>query len=330
MAGMTTANSEALIRSEIWSGDLKRVLEDQLMATKYVDWLSEFPDGTTFTVPSIGTLDVNDYTEDTAIQYSALDTGEFQFSITDYISSATYITQKDRQDAYYAAKLEAAFVPAMARAIQEHVEVNILKQGQPGTANGQTAGNLNSINGAAHRWVGSTLQNSKQIIGLADFARARHALKKANVPDTNLIAIVDPSVEYILNTQTNLVNVSNNPRWEGIIENGIGQGMQFVKNVYGFDVYTSNRLALSGSGQTGAAETIDGTASTGASVANLFFSATQDILPWMGAWRQMPKVDGEFNKDFQREEYVTTARYGLKTYRRENFVTVLSDPSIIS
>jgi len=329
MAGMTTANSEALIRSEIWSGDLKRILEDQLMATKYVDWLSGFPDGSTFTIPSIGTLDVNDYTEDTAIQYSAMDTGEFQFSITDYISSATYITQKDRQDAFYAAKLEASFVPSMARAIQERVEVDILKQGQPGTANGQTVANLNSINGAAHRWVGGTTTNSKQHIGLADFARARHALKKANVPDQNLIAIVDPSVEYLLNTLTNLVNVSNNPRWEGIVEGGIGQGMQFVKNVYGFDVYTSNRLALSGTNQTGAVETIDSVASTGASVANLFFSATQDILPWMGAWRQMPKVDGEFNKDFQREEYVTTARYGLKTYRRENLVTVLSDPSVV-
>lgn len=330
MAGMTTANSDALIRSEIWSGDLKKILEDQLMATKYVDWLSGFPDGTTFTVPSIGTLDVNDYVEDTAIQYNALDTGEFQFSITDYLSSATYITQKDRQDAFYAAKLEASFVPAMARAIQERVEVDILKQGQPNTSNGQTVANTNSINGAAHRFVGSTLTGAIQHIGLADFARARHALKKANVPDQNLIAIVDPSVEYVLNTLSNLVNVSNNPRWEGIVEGGIGQGMQFVKNVYGFDVYTSNRLPLSGANQSGAAETIGGTASTGASVANLFFSATPDILPWMGAWRQMPKVDGEFNKDFQREEYVTTARYGLKTYRRENLVTVLSDPSIVS
>lgn len=330
MAGMTTANSDALIRAEIWSGDLKRVLEDQLMATKYVDWLSGFPDGTTFTVPSIGTLDVNDYVEDTAVQYGALDTGEFQFSITDYISSATYITEKNRQDAFYAAKLEASFVPSMARAIQERVEVDILKQGQPGTSNGQTVANNNAINGADHRFVGSTLTGAVQHIGLADFAKARHALKKANVPDQNLIAIVDPSVEYVLNTLTNLVNVSNNPRWEGIVEGGIGQGMQFVKNVYGFDVYTSNRLPLSGTNQSGASETIDGTASTGASVANLFFSATSDILPWMGAWRQMPKVDGEFNKDFQREEYVTTARYGLKTYRRENLVTVLSDPAIVA
>ena len=329
MAGMSTANSDVLIRSEIWSGDLKRILEDQLMATKYVDWLSGFPDGSQFTIPSIGTLDVNNYLEDTAIQYSAMDTGEFTFQITDYISSATYITEKNRQDSFYSAKLEAAFVPAMSRAIAERVEVDILKQGQPGTPNGQTAGNLNAINGAAHRYVGSTLQNSKQILGLADFARANYSLNKANVPEGNRIAIVDPSVAYTLETLTNLVNVSNNPRWEGIVGTGISSGMQFIKNVYGFDVYMSNRLALSGVNQTGAVETINGTASTGQSVTNLFFSATSDILPWMGAWRQMPKVDGEYNKDFQREEYVTTARYGLKTYRRENLVTVLSDPSIV-
>lgn len=330
MAGMTTANSDALIRAEIWSGDLKRILEDQLMATKYVDWLTEFPDGSTFTVPSIGTLDVNDYVEDTDVQYSAIDTGEFQFSITDYVSSAAYITQKNRQDSFYAAKLEASFVPAMARAIQERLEVSILKQGQPGTANGQTAGNANNVNGAAHRWVGSTTSNSKQVIGVSDFSRALHSLKKANVPDTNLIAIVDPSVEYVINNTTNLVNISNNPRWEGIIETGIASGMRFVKNIFGFDVYTSNRLPLSGANQSGAVETIGGVASTGASVANLFFSATSDILPWMGAWRQMPKVDGQFNMNKQREEYVTTARYGLKTYRRENFITVLSDPSIVA
>lgn len=331
MAGMTTANTEALIRAEIWSGDLKKNLEDTLMATKYVDWLQGFPDGSTFTVPSISaSLDVNDYVEDTDVQYSSLDTGEFNFQITDYVSAATYITQRQRQDSFYSSKLEASFVPAMQRGIQERLEVSILKQGQPGTANGQTAGNANKINGAAHRMVGSVTQNSKQVIGVADFSRALHSLKKANVPDSNLIAIVDPSVEYLINNTTNITNISNNPRWEGIIETGIASGMRFVKNIFGFDIYTSNRLPLSGLNQSGAVETIDGVASTGQSVANVFFSATPDILPWMGAWRQMPKVDGQFNMNKQREEYITTARYGLKTYRRDNFLTILSDPSVVS
>ena len=139
-----------------------------------------------------------------------------------------------------------------------------------------------------------------------------------------MIAIVDPSVEYTINTLTNLANVSNNPMWEGIIATGIASGMRFLKNIYGFDVYTSNYLA--GAGATGAgAETVDGvTVADG--VCNVFFSAAGgDINPFLGAWRQMPKVDGEYNKDFQREEHIVTARYGVKLYRPENLVVILSD-----
>jgi hypothetical protein len=333
MAGMNVANSDALIRSEIWSSQLKDVLTDELMATGHVDWISEFPDGNQLTIPSIGVLTANDYTEDTAVQYSALDTGEWNMTISTYLSSATYITEKAKQDGYYMDQLVASFVPKQARAIKERLEADILKEGQPKTGNPagyQVAGNANRINGADHRWVGSSSVNSVQTLGVSDFAKAAYSLKKANVPDSNLIAIVDPSVEYVINTISNLTNVSNNPRWEGIIETGIGRGMRFVKNVYGFDVYTSNRLALSGTAQNGASETINSVASGTNAVCNLFFSADSDLKPWKGAWRQMPKVDGEYNKDFQRDEYVTTARYGLKIYRPENLVTVLSSTGVVA
>lgn len=315
----TTAQLDALIRSELWSANLKEALQDELQAVKYVDWMSGFPDGTTFTIPSIGDLPVRNYAEDTPVVYDSMDTGEFQFTITEYVSSATYITQKARQDAYYAAKLEASFVPKQLRAIMEKLETDIMALGAGGASGGQTASDTNSINGAAHRFVGT---GTSEAMAIADFARALHSLKKANVPDRNLIAIVDPSVEYTLNTLTNLVNVSNNPRWEGIITSGIASGMRFVKNVYGFDVYTSNYLA-------DANETIGGL-TTAAGKANLFFSASPEVLPFVGAWRQMPKVDGEFNKDFQREEYVTTCRYGLKVYRPENLVVVLTDTDVVS
>ena len=60
-------------------------------------------------------------------------------------------------------------------------------------------------------------------------------------------------------------------------------------------------------------------------VANYFFSATPgDTLPWVGAFRQMPTVYSEFNKDLQQEEYLTIAEYGFKLYRPENMVTVIS------
>lgn len=332
MAGENSANMQALIRSNVWSQQLKDVLYADLMAQGHVRWLSDFPDGNTLNIPSIGQLNSNDYVEDAPIQYSALDTGNFTFSITNYLSSATYITNKAKQDGYYMSELISSFVPKQARSINERLEVDILKEGQPKTGNPagyQVAGNTNTINGASHRWVGSTTLNSKQVIGPQDFAKALYGLKKANVPQENLIAIVDPSVEYVLNTLTNLVNVQNNPRWEGIINDGIGSGMKFVKNVYGFDVYTSQYLPKCGQGQTGTAETINSVASGTNAVANIFFSASADVLPFVGAWRQMPKVEGEYNKDFQREEYVTTCRYGVKIYRPENFITVLSDPAAV-
>lgn len=315
----TTTNIDVLIRSEIWSGELKEALLDELNASKYVDWLSNFPDGTQFTVPSVGDATVRTYVEDTPVVYDAMDTGEFAFTITEYLQSGTYITQKARQDAFYAAKLEASFVPKQLRALMEKVETDICALGAGGASGGQTASNKNSINNADHRWVAS---GTNETIVVQDFAKALYSLKKANVPDRNLIAIVDPSVEYAINTMTNIVNVSNNPRWEGVVVSGIASGMRFVKNVYGFDVYTSNYLADANETITA---TVGGARTTAAGKANLFFSADQSVLPFMGAWRQMPKVDGEFNKDFQREEYVVTCRYGLKVYRPENLVVVLSD-----
>lgn len=312
---MTTTTSALLVRSEIWANQLKEVLQDDLNAQGWVNWLSEFPDGDQFTIPSIGESTLRDYVEDTDIVYDALDTGEFTFSITEYVSAAHYITKKNRQDAFYSAQLESSFVPSQARALGERLETDILALAAGGASGGQTAANANQINGADHRFVAT---GTNETMAVADFAKALYSLKKANVPGSSLVAIVDPSVEYEINTITNIVNMSNNPRWEGIVETGIGSDMQFVKNIFGFDVFVSNYLPT-------ANETI-GALTTASGVANVFMSAAStDILPFMGAMRQMPEVDSDYNKDKQREEYVTTSRYGLKVYRPENLVCVLSD-----
>lgn len=324
MAGMNTGNSALLIRAEVWSNQLKDVLTDELNAQQYVDWIS-FPDGETLTIPSIGDLDVNDYQEDSAIEYTALATGEFQFSITEYLSSATYITMKNRQDSMYASRLEASFVPKQNRAIMVRLEGDILDQGQPGTPNGQTASSENLYNGAAHRWVGSNTRNSNRTLGFEDFAKALYALKRANVPQRDLVAIVDPSVEFVFNTEAPTMDVTYNPMWQGIVSDSVATGMRFTRNIMGFDIYVSNYLPTIAAG-----ETIDSVASGTDAVANLFFSMSSDVRPFIGAWRQSPKVDAEFNKDRQREEYVTTARYGVKLYRPENFITVLTSTDVIA
>ena len=312
MAGFSYSSNDHLVRSNLWSSNLKEFFEAELLGMKYVDIITDFPDGDTLNIPSIGQAEVLDYAEGKAVQYTGMDTGNFTFSIDQYKSSATYITERMKQDSFYMSRLVSSFVPKQNRGIQVAMEQKILSVGP----DAQTASNTNAINGAAHRWVG---QGTNETMAPQDFAKALYALEKANVPMTNLVAIVDPSVEYALNTLTNLVNVSNNPRWEGIISSGHVSGMRFVKNIYGFDVYVSQFLRPN----TGS-ETISSVTST-AGVNNLFFSAAQDALPIVGAIRQAPKVDSEFNKDLQREEYVTTARYGFKLYRPENMVCVVTD-----
>tara|TARA_R110002020_G_scaffold12032_3_gene44669 strand:+ start:1400 stop:2359 length:960 start_codon:yes stop_codon:yes gene_type:complete len=317
---MTTGNTDLLTRGEVWSGELKEILRDEMMAQRYVRMLEGFPDGDTFYIPSIGQAQVDDYSEDTEVAYRPLDTGQFTFSVDKYLSSATYITKKAEQDAFYSQQLISSFVPEQERAIMAHFETTTLAAADAGVS----ANSNESLDGVEHRWAAAA-----GTIALADFARARHALKRASVPDQALIAIVDPSVEYTINTLTNLVNVSNNPRFEGIVADGIATGMTFVKNIYGFDVYCSNYLAdVTDSALPDRSNSnVDFSSDNGK--ANLFFSAAPSVTPFVGAWRQMPEVDYEYNKDLQRHEYVTTSRYGVKLYRPENMVRIASKPSVV-
>ena len=324
MAGMISSNTDMqrLIRSEVYSSELKEILRDEMQAQRYVRMLDGFPDGDTFTIPTIGETTVADYTEDAAVSYVPMDTAEFSFTVDKYLQSASYMTKKAAQDSFYSAQLEARFVPEQERAIMEHFETTTFASPEVGV----TANSAETTDGVAHRIAGG---NSGRL-ELADFAFARYALKKSNVPDRGMVAIVDPSVEYQLNTLTNLVNVSNNPMWEGIVRDGIATGMRFVANVYGFDVYTSNYLKATVA--DAALLEADGTTaqdfSVNNGVANLFFSSDAGANPFVGAWRQMPEVDYEYNKDYQRHEYVTTARYGVKKYRPEGIVSIVSNPAV--
>lgn len=320
MSGVMTTTVDHLIRSEIWSTRLKEIFEADLFAMRYVEMLNDFPDGEIINIPSIGQVDTYNYEEGQAIRYTAIDTGNFQFRITDYVASATYITDKMKQDSYYTSRLEAAFVPKQARAIAERMEAGAFAIGQPGSTNGaQTANDPNTINGGAHRFVGSGVSGA---IAPQDFARAKYSLRKSLVPMNNLIAIVDPSVEYTLSTLTNLVNVSFNPKWEGIVRDGITTGMQFKMNIYGFDVYVSDWLPKNLNETISAVSTTTG-------VGNLFFTTEGDANPFIGAMRQPPRVESERNKDYQRDEYVTTARWGFGFYRPEALVTILTNEAVV-
>jgi len=73
MAGMMTTNTNYLIRTNLWSRQIKELLLDELMAMKFVRMISDFPDGYTLNIPSIGEAETADFTEGQAIKYNAMD-----------------------------------------------------------------------------------------------------------------------------------------------------------------------------------------------------------------------------------------------------------------
>lgn len=310
----SVATNEHLIRSNIWSSKLKEVFLEDLVAMKWIDMVDDFPDGDTINIPSIGQAEVNDYAENRPVTYTAFDTGNFTFTISQYKQTGVYITNKMKQDSFYYEQLVAKFVPNMYRALAKQMEVDALKVGP----DGQTPNDPNTINGAHHRFV-STQTN--EVMGLKEFALATYALEMANAPMTNLVAIVDPSVEYTLKTQSNLTSLQFNPKWEGIMRDDLITGSKFSFSILGWDVYTSQNLKKSVN------ETIAGpdSSTSGAGVANLFFSAAPDARPFIGLVREQPHIDSEYNKDYQREEYVSTSRYGFGLWRPESLVTIITD-----
>ena len=317
-SGFTVATDQGhVIRANLYSKQLKQLLLDDLFAMKFVKVLSEFPDGTTFNIPSLGEAETADFVEGQALKYNKMDTGNFTFSFDTYKYSAHSISNKFKRDSFWASDIEAAFVPREHRALMEAIETNILSKGP----NGQTASDLNVINEGEHRYVGSGLNES---ITHEDFFRARYALTKANVPLSSLVCILDPSTAFSLENQTNAVNLLTPMRqYEDILSNGLITGFKFRFNFAGFDCYVSNYLPRSIS------ETIDGkTVTTG--VANQFFSATPgDTLPIIGGFRQPPTVESKYEMDLQEERFATIAEWGFKLYRPENMVVVLTDTDVV-
>lgn len=322
MAGFSTQNNEHLIRSTLWTNQLKTLLMDELMANRFVRTLEVPSDAgsSTINIPSMGEAEVATFTEGQRIKYNKFDSGNYQFTFDQYKYSANSISEKFKRDSFYSDQVIAAFLPRQHRALMVDYEIRIFSVGN----SSQTASGLNAINNGNHRWVGS---GTNETFLVTDAATAQFSLKKANVPLTNLIAVVDPSVVWALQTQANVVNLLS-PMYGHIISDVTPTGMRFAgMNIYGFDVYSSNYLPACGDSHDGTGvETVNGL-TTGAGICNFFFSAAGgDISPWVGAWRQMPTVYSEFNKDTQETEYFTICEWGVQgDYRPENKVVILTD-----
>lgn len=325
MAGNITGNTSPLIKASVYSEFMLEQLKDGYLPESLHRNVSDFGDGDTLYIPTLGETILRDYAEDSAVKYDAVDTGQVSLTITEYVSAGSYITNKLKQDAYKAASLEASIAPNHLRKIKEKWETDLLAAASAA----QTASNPNTFNGFDHRWVADTAVTAG-VISVEDFIYMRLAFDKANVPEGGRIAIVDPISEAAVNKLTGDQGFINNPMYEGMVTTGFAKDHHFLRHIMGWDIWVSNRLT-----RIAAAETITGGPGSGANVAaagfiaNVFMSIADDqSKPIMGAMRQSPKTEGEYNKDFQRDEYVTTARWGFGAQRVDTLGIVLSSPSL--
>lgn len=304
-----TSNTRAFIESEQYSSFILRNLHDGLLPTTLYRDVSDFGTGETLNIKTIGSATLQDVSEDSPLNYDPIDTGEVSMSITDYVGTAWYITDKLREDGSQIDQIQAEHQAEATRSIQENFESRFLDVCNAA----QTDAATNAVNGFAHR-IGSAETND--VIALSHFIDMKLAFDKANVPYGGRIAIVDPvcasTLDRLVGIQSDVTDFGKN-----IMENGFDRDHQFLMNLYGWNIITSNRLAKG--------DFSDGTNAVAGGVANVFMSVADDnTKPIMSAWRRMPRVEGERNKDYRRDEFVNTARFGFGAQRLDSLGVVIT------
>lgn len=304
-----TTNTQAFIEQEIYSDFILSNLHDGLLGEQFYRNVADFGSGETLDIPVIGTVTIQDGAENEAFTYNPIDTGRVQLQINKYKGDAWFVTDEMREDGYNVDALMAARSTESTRAIQENFETDFLAV----CNSAQTDANPNTINGFAHRIASA---ETNDVFSLSHLISMRLAFDKANAPTNGRVFIADPVVEATLN---GLVNITTDvtPFAENILRNGMSSGMRFVGSLYGFDIILSNRLAKGNFG--------DGTESVTGAVANVAMCVADDnCKPIMAAWRKMPRVEGERNKDLGRDEFVVRARWGIGAQRVDTLGIIIT------
>lgn len=303
------ANSTAFIEAEQYSSFILRNLQDGLLPGQFYRNVSDFGSGSTLHIKTVGTVTIQDGAEEVPFDYTPIESGEVTLTITDYVGDAWYVTDELREDGAQVEALMSARSQESTRAIQETFETRFLAKAN----SSQTNANANTINGFARRIASAETNN---VISLNHLISMKLAFDKANVPVGGRVAIVDPVVAATFDKTINFGR-DVTPFGENILQNGFAREHSFIMNLYGWNIITSNRLP------TGTFS--DGTTSVSNAVANIFMCVADDnTKPIMAAWRRMPKVEGERNKDLRRDEYVTSARWGFGTQRVDTLGVVIT------
>ena len=321
-----TGNTTAFIEAQQYSQFILENLHDYLLPGGFYRDVSDFGAGTTLNIKTVGTVTIQDAAEDTPLNFNPIDTGSVTLSITDYVGDAWKVTDDLREDGSQIDQLMAMRAMESTRALGENHETRFLAVANAA----QTNANVNLVNGRPHRWVAGGAGGTSRNMTLEDFIAMKLAFDKASVPASGRIAVVDPIVEATLNSLTNIVNVSNNPMFDGIVTDGFARDHKFVKNIFGFDIWTSNFLPVKT-----ATEAIDAsgyglandTAEIG-DVANIFMCVADDACkPVMHAWRRQPKTEGWRDNEERADKFQVTSRFGFGAQRVDTLGVILTSGS---
>ena len=308
---LDTSNNSHLVRTNVWANEVKDVLQEELMLDSHVRWITEFPDGDTLNIPTLSEMTVRNYSEGAQVTLDDPTTGNLTLTIDKYYQSGFKIPEKFRHDSFYVSVAESNFVQKLTRALLEQKESDIAN-----LQSGQTSGNPNTINGVDHRYVGT---GTSRVIALADVQKAKLALDKAKVMRGNRRAFVDPEVTYQLQQISNVIQQdvygSNAHIREGM------NGTAYVGRFAGFDLFESLFLDTSLTDAITATAPSAGSLTATAGVANMFMGEEAFI----GAMRAMPDMDAWYDNNTRSDVYHVTMRYGIKLYRPESLVVVITD-----
>ena len=304
------ANSTAFIETEQYSGLILRNLHDGLLPGTFYRNVTDFGSGTTLNIKTVGSVTIQDVAEDVAVDYTPIESGTIKMTIDNYIGDAWYVTDDLKEDGAQIDALMTARSMESARSIKEVFETRYLAR----AVSALTPAAPNPVNGFNHMMVGSGTNNT---ITLNDFIAMRLAFDKANVPAGGRIAIVDPITAASF---SKLIQITGDisPWPQSIMANGFDRDHQYVTTLHGWTVLTSNRLPKGSFS--------DGTVTVANGVANLFMSVADDnTKPVMAAWRRMPSIETERNKDKRRQEFTTSGRFGFGIQRLDTIGVIATN-----
>lgn len=331
------------VRAVIYSQMIMEEIQDNFLPEGLTRDVSEFSDGARIVIPQLGEVTVSDVSEGSSPTAQALATSNIELTIQQYKGSVLGMTDEMKQDSYMASQIESAFPRKMLRALAEDYETDMLSQqskqlvatagyqaGAYGQGTGAVAGTAEYasayINGVPHRWIAAGTGSE---ITLHDFIAAKLSFDKANMPTEGRILVCDPVVEATLNSLVGASAFSTTQHWEAVLDTGFAQNHRFIANIYGFDVYISNRVDFMGTEAT--LGTFDqmyaSTEQTGKNYstfkANIFMCiADEETMPLMSAWRKMPSIEGDREVKARTDYFYSTARWGMGIQRPEAMIVV--------